>query len=296
MMTRWHEDDLIGRIVDGEEKEPWVDYFDFIENGLGEAKWVRLQLKAIADKDEKYRSKGEALWPSRYGIDELVDIKSSLGPYEFSALYQAHPVDDEHREFKQDWFRHRTIEDVQTMTIRRFATIDPNLKKADESDFCGVCRNYINSENQWHLRAARYRVNSKEVIDLIFLLHDEGFEKIGIEEGAFTHVVEPFLQDEMRKRGKFPNIAPLKHNQTMKETRIRGLIPWYAGEMIYHLDGCEDLESELMSFPKGTHDDVADATAYQLQIAEAPASARQQILMQEQQNEQAQKVAQRHSM
>jgi hypothetical protein len=180
------------------------------------------------------------------------------------------------------------------MTTRRFVTIDPNLKKSDQSDYCGVTRNYINSEGQWNLRSTRYRVNSKEVIDLIFLLHDEGFEKIGIEEGAFSYVVEPFLQEEMRKRGKFPNVIPLKHNQTMKETRIRGLIPWYAGHMVYHLEGdCTDLEEELLAFPKGSNDDCADATAYQLQFAEAPASARTQAMLQEQDSNRAAQIGQR---
>jgi len=294
-MTRWHEDDLIGRIVDGADtKEPWVDYFDYLKNGLGDAKWVRLQLKAIANEDDLYRKQGEALWPDRYDLTELNDIKKTLGPYEFSALYQANPVDDASREFKTEWFKTRTYEEVSRMTTRRFVTIDPNLKKSDQSDYCGVTRNYINSEGQWHLRSTRYRVNSKEVIDLIFLLHDEGFEKIGIEEGAFTYVVEPFLQEEMRKRGKFPNVVPLKHNQTMKETRIRGLIPWYAGHMIYHLEGdCNDLEEELLAFPKGTYDDCADATAYQVQLAEAPASARTQAMLQEQDSNRAAQIGQR---
>lgn len=286
--TRWHEDDLIGRLTVGEEtKEKWVDYFEYLKNGLGDAKWVRLTLKGIAEEDElPYRKKGEALHPERFSVEELLDIKASLGPYEFSALYQANPVDDANREFKTEWFKYRTMDDISRMTVRRFATIDPNLKKSDQSDYCGVTRNYINSEGQWNLTSRRYRVNSKEVIDLVFLLHDEGFEKIGIEEGAFSYVVEPFLQEEMRKRGKFPNVVPLKHNQTMKETRIRGLIPWYAGHMIYHIEGeCDDLETELLAFPKGTNDDCADATAYQIQLAEAPASARDQLLFEHAQQE-----------
>ncbi len=295
MMTRWHKDDLIGRIVDGKEtKEPWVDYFDYIKNGLGTAKWVRLQLKAISDKDEPYRKKGEPLWATRYSLDELKDIKKTLGDYEFSALYQANPVDEANQEFKTEWFQYRTPTDVANMMVRRFATIDPNLKKSDDSDYCGVVRNYINDKNQWNIKAGRYRIDSKEVIDLIFLLHAEGFEKIGIEEGAFSYVVEPFLQDEMRKRGKFPNVVPLKHNQTMKETRIRGLIPWYANRQIFHIvDECIELEEELMAFPKGSHDDVADALAYQIQIAEAPASIQEQLLHAEKQSQHTQKVASR---
>lgn len=269
MHTRWHTDDIIGRLTEGEEKEDWVDYFDFLAGKR--AKWVRLRLPAIADQDETYRKKGEALWPSRYSIGELEDIKGTLGPYEFNALYQQSPITSETQEFKPEWFVQRNWEEVSKMSTRKFATIDPNLKKSDESDYTGVTRNYVNHNNEWHFKSTRYRVNSKDVIDLIFLLHDEGFEKIGIEEGAFSLVIEPFLKDEMKKRGKFPNVVPLKHNQTQKEIRIRGLIPRYSSRMIYHIEGeCADLEEEALSFPKGTHDDCLDSAAYQIQISEPP--------------------------
>ena len=71
----------------------------------------------------------------------------------------------------------------------------------------------------------------------------------------------------MRKRNKFLNIIPLKHNQTQKETRIRALIPVYESYSVFHIQGhCADLEDEQSQFPKGVHDDVLDAQAYQLQV------------------------------
>jgi len=273
--TRWHDDDIIGRITEGEEtKEEWVDYFDYLENGLGHAKWVRLTLKAIAVSDELYRKEGEALWPGRYSLTELEDIKKSLGGYEFSALYQQNPVDDDSREFHKRWFKRCSIEYVQKQRVRKFATIDPNLKNTEGSDYVGVTRNYVNEANDWHFAAQRLRLNSKGVIDLVFKLHDEGFEVIGLEEGAFSYVVEPFMKDEMRLRGSFPRVVSLKHNQTMKEVRIRGLQPRYQVGKIYHIENmCDNLEEELLVFPRGAHDDVADSAAYQIQVAKSPSTA-----------------------
>ena len=269
MATRWHQDDLIGRITEGEDKEPWVDYFDYL-NGA-RAKWVRLTLPAIAERDEPYRKSGEPLWKERYSLLELSDIKSSLGPYEWGALYQARPVDDANRKFKKEWFHYRTWAEVEKQRTRKFATIDPNLKKSDESDYCGVSRVYVNERGEWHVRSNRYRVDASEVINLIFLLHQEGFEKIGVEEGAFSYVVEPFLKEEMRKRGKFPNVVPLKHGGRMKETRIEGLVPWYNNKQVWHIVGeCSELEEELLVFPRGTHDDCADSLAYAISIVEKP--------------------------
>lgn len=267
--TRWHEADLIGKLTVGEDAEEWVDYFTFLKHGLGTAKWVRLTLKAVATEEEPNRAIGDALWPDRYPLSELADIEKSLGPYEWSALYQANPVDDTSREFKREWFKYITREELQKKQTRKFATIDTNLKKADDSDFTGVTKNYVDVNNNWYISSQRYRVDSKEILNLIFQLHEEGFEIIGVEEGAFTYVVEPFLREEMRIRNKFPNVVPLKHQQTMKEVRIRGLQPVYASGRIYHIIGeCADLETELLTFPKGAYDDCADSEAYQIDVAQ----------------------------
>jgi hypothetical protein len=273
MHTRWHDDDMIGRLTneDSKYKETWIDFLDFIQGRGNGEKWVRLRLPAIAEKDEQHRKEGEALWPTRYPITELEDIKGALGSYEFSALYQQNPIDEADQEFKKEWFRYRTAEEVGQMDTRKFATIDSALSRGADSDFTGVTRNYVNYNNEWNLRSNRYKISSKGLVDLIFLLHREGFEEIGIEEGAYLAAVEPFLKEEMDKRNIFPNVTVLKHGGTMKETRIRGLIPRYENKKVFHIGKeCVDLESELARFPKSTHDDCADATAYQNQIAKPP--------------------------
>jgi phage terminase large subunit-like protein len=78
----------------------------------------------------------------------------------------------------------------------------------------------------------------------------------------------------MRKRNIFLPIVELTHNQTQKETRIRGLLPRYSSGSIFHIEGeSKELEHELLTFPKSINDDTMDATAYQLQIAEQHAVA-----------------------
>lgn len=111
-----------------------------------------------------------------------------------------------------------------------------------------------------------------ELIDTLFDLQNEyRLVQIGIEETIYLQAIKPFLDEEQRKRNRFLRITPLKHNQIQKETRIRGLIPRYESYSVFHLKGhCEDLEEEQAQFPKGTHDDVLDAEAYQIQIAKAP--------------------------
>jgi hypothetical protein len=220
---------------------------------------------------------GVPTWPAKYSIEKeegkicLNDKKLQLGSQVFSAEMMNQPIDELSQEFYKKNFKYTTLKEVSNKVHRKFATIDSALTKNADSDFSGVVRNYVTENNDWNIIAKGYKINSKSLIDLVFILHDEGFESIGIEEGAFTHAVQPFFEEECRKRNKFPHIVMLKHAGVMKETRIRGLIPRYEQGTIYHIDQtCDDLEAQLLRFPKSLHDDIADALAYMLKIAEAP--------------------------
>lgn len=82
--------------------------------------------------------------------------------------------------------------------------------------------------------------------------------------------VRPFFEEEMRKRNKFFTITPLKHHGTKKETRIRALIPRIESKSVFFIGDCNDLEQEMRVFPRGQHDDILDAFAYQEDIAFKP--------------------------
>jgi len=264
ILTRWHDDDLAGRVLKEE-----IDQLAMGEEGIDH--WEVMEFKAIAEEDEPNRKAGEALWPHKFNLAKLHRTKAALGGYEWSALYQQNPIDEENQELKRDWLRYRSQRDVDLMVTRKFATIDPAGSNKKTSDYTGVTRNFVNEANEWNLISKRYRINSKGIIDLIFELHGEGMEAIGIEAGIYLQAVEPFLKVEMDRRGIYPNVVPLKHNQTMKETRIRGLVPRYENGKVYHIENqCADLEEEYLRFPKGTYDDCLDSVAYQSQLAAPP--------------------------
>ena len=78
-----------------------------------------------------------------------------------------------------------------------------------------------------------------------------------------------FLEEEQRKRQIYFNINELKRNTTTaKEMRIRGLIPLYKAGVIFHRKSDVELERELLQFPRGKHDDRADALDSQLEAQE----------------------------
>jgi predicted phage terminase large subunit-like protein len=75
IMTRWHEDDLAGRLL------------------LTEAdRWKVLSLSAVAGEDDPMRrAPGEPLWPEWESAAELADKRRTLGERDWSALYQQDP-------------------------------------------------------------------------------------------------------------------------------------------------------------------------------------------------------------
>lgn len=261
--TRWHTDDLVGRLLkeQQENEENGVENYD---------KWTKLTFAALAIEDEICRNKGEALWPEKFSKEKLEKTEVALGPYEFSALYQCNPISSEHQEFKESWFKRASWSEVEAMDTRKFATIDPGGKE-EENDYTGIVRNYVSSQNKWYIKAMGVHFDSMELMNYVFTLHDEGFEKIAIEETVYLKAVKPYFDEKCRKMNKFPNVIPIKQPPTQKEVRIRGLIPRYKSGSIFHIDGeCRDLETQLVVFPKGANDDVPDALAMQNDIAEAP--------------------------
>lgn len=255
ILTRWHKDDLAGRLLKAQEE--------------GGDKWEVVKFPAIATKDELFRKQGDPLWEDKYNLDALKQIKNTVGVYDWSALYQQEPVSSESQEFKQEFFKYRTLDEVLSLQTNRFLTIDTAISQKASADNTGFCLNFVEKDNNWNIKAWKKKISPLELIDDLFSLWDTfRLTSIGIEKTIYLQAIKPFLDQEMRTRNKFLTIIELEHNQINKETRIRALLPRYESHSVWHLTGqVSDLEEEQISFPKGIHDDVLDAEAYQIQIA-----------------------------
>jgi hypothetical protein len=92
IQTRWHQDDLAGRILADADQ--------------GEA-WEVISLPAIAEENDPLgRDPGAALWPERFSEEALDVIRRSVGSYFWAAMYQQTPVPIGGEIFKQEWFRY----------------------------------------------------------------------------------------------------------------------------------------------------------------------------------------------
>jgi len=90
VLTRWHEDDLAGRLLEQEGNQ-----------------WTVLRLPCEAeDKDPLGRSYGEPLWP-QYGFDQawMDKRKKEVGSRTWASLYQQRPTAEEGELIKRHWWR-----------------------------------------------------------------------------------------------------------------------------------------------------------------------------------------------
>jgi len=88
IQTRWHEDDLAGRMLQQAEEH-----------------WTVVDFPALAEEEDCLgREPGEALWPERWPVGVLEETRAKLGSYWWQALYQQQPVAREGGYFKREWF------------------------------------------------------------------------------------------------------------------------------------------------------------------------------------------------
>lgn len=118
--TRWHEDDLIGRVVRAMRE--------------GGERWDLLNLPAIAevDGDPLGRRIGDPLWGTRYDQAVLRRIRENVGTRAWAALYQQRPSPDTGNIFQRNWWRsYRALPNDLTDFIQSWDLTFKDTRKAD---------------------------------------------------------------------------------------------------------------------------------------------------------------------
>lgn len=273
IMQRWHDDDLAGRLLELEGEYgysldkntgKWVKGV-----GLGKpGKWKVVRFPAIATEDERFRKKGEALWTAKYDLEALEEIKILEGYRGWGALYQQDPVVEEGAEFRKEWFKRWT---ELPKGVRYITTVDLAISQktsADDSVVMTVATD--GHDNIYVVEYKNWKANPSDVIDEIYRQHELYNSYVGVESVGYQQSIFHYLRLAGQKRGKYLHIEEIRTNSN-KESKIRGLIPFYSNGMIYHANGMQELEEQLVRFPSGKHDDIIDALAMSLGLLRRPA-------------------------
>lgn len=250
----------------------------------GNIQW--LMNRAKADKGLRIRNvpvmiDGVPTWEGKYSVTDedakitgkvsIEDKQRQLGSLVFSYEMMNQPIDEMTAEFKKEYAQFATENEVMQKETNCYITIDSAVSEKESADFTGVTINRVTRENKWYIKTYKLKINSKELIDHMFYLNKTYTPKyMGLEETTFTMAIQPFIQDEMRKRQIFFSITPMKTKAVAKETRIRGLIPRWESKSIFLVGDNLELLDDMRTFPNGMHDDVLDSLSYQLPIARPP--------------------------
>lgn len=258
IMTRWHEDDLVGRLLEAAKSDPQADQYEIYN------------LPAEALEDEKFRKKGEALHPSRYPIEELHRIRATLGERYYQALYQGNPVPPEGAMCKRTWFQRR-VQPFQ-LPFRRvgvrfwdWAVTDPDeasIKSGDPDYTVGTkvtvddtLERYVEDvvRGQWEWPDAR-----KMIMDTARL--DGQHIPVVLEQIAKDKAILRDLKRELRAEG---------FTVTTRQTRVKkGTSAMYFAQLAQSKmvtlvagDWISPWLAEICAFPYSKHDDQMDSVA-----------------------------------
>ena len=267
MQTRWHEDDLSGRLLTA------------MEDGLGET-WEILSLPAISGQDKQCeddpREPGEALWPDLFDTDSLRELQLTIGPRDWSALYDQRPAPPEGSIFKADWFGrywrdpvhdhilHRSDEPEENLDLggmMRFATVDLAAREKDSADYTVICvwayERFM--DRLYLLEVIRARMDAPTTLDRVEdAVERHGLSVVLVESVAYQLAFVQFA----RKRN-----IPVRELETDRDkvARANAAAAKLVTKMCYLPRGAtwlSDFLAELLSFPQATHDDQVDAFAY----------------------------------
>jgi predicted phage terminase large subunit-like protein len=250
IMTRWHEDDLVGRLTDPNNPH-------FVEEEA--SKWRVLDLPALArDDDALGRAQGEPLWPARFGKTHLEAIRTR-NPRGFAALYQGRPAPEEGDDFKREWIKTYQPRDLPK-NLRNYAASDHAIKTGQENDrSCLGCGGVDEDGTLWILPTLQWgRWPPDETVEkMLDCMRIEKPVTWLAENEHISGTMGPFLRRRMRDEGIWCVVEPYTTRKDKRATAATARAMMQAG-MVRFPAGAPwwaEARDELLKFPNATHDD-----------------------------------------
>lgn len=253
VMTRWHEDDLVGRLLKKESDE--------IKEGVHKGeRWTVINFPALAEKDDYLqRPEGEPLWPEQgFDKERMEQIKVDVGSRVFNALYQQRPSAADGNILKRDWWSYY---DSAPPFASMLISVDATFKDEDTSDFVVIQVWGKVQANMYLVDQVRAKMNFPATIQTIRNVtkkYPEAHWKL-VEDKANGSAIIATLHREI---GGIVAINP----EGGKVARVNAVSAYIESGNVFlpRASWIQDFVEEAASFPNGKHDDQVDAMSQAL--------------------------------
>lgn len=254
--TRWHPNDLIGKIIQDMARDPLVDQYEIFE------------FPAILNEGEKNE---KALWPEFFNLETLKRTKASMPLYQWNAQYQQNPTGREGAIVPREKWRKWT-DPVPPVCSYLIMSVDAAAETRNRSDFSvistwGVFAHESLTHGEPHiilLNVVNERMQFPELKRKALLEYERYQPDAFIVEKKSNGVA---LYQEMRRMG-----IPVQEFNPSRATgdkvaRLNSVSDIFESGMVWYPAGirwAEELVEQVAAFPASTHDDMVDATSMAL--------------------------------
>lgn len=250
--TRWTHDDLYDMII-----TEHLDGFNLIA-------------RRAKDRDDE-----KLLYPTKLDGAFLQNKRDLQGSYIYSCQYNNEPIDADTAKFKRDYFQYRNWDEIEGIPINWYLTVDPG-GDGKSSDFGALVLSGMDYQDNLYVRyIVRGKMTEGEIVVKTIWLYRKFMPKRIVVEtlaGAGKAIIMSY-KTKMKEMEIWMPIQYIEHRVTQKTDRIETLVPKYEFGKVFHIRECPQikvLEDELLKHPRAKNDDVADAFATVLEVANAP--------------------------
>lgn len=279
VQTWWHDDDLAGRLQVAMAADPEADQF------------IVVKYPAIAENDEYLdydtdlivletppangkllRLKGAALHPERYDVKALEQIKRTISPRFWSALYQQNPVPDDGAYFLKEHFRRAPLPYIKRSNV--FIAWDFAISEKKLNDYTVGTVLLQDEDDVLHV-AEQLRFKSADaffIVEAILNLSKKWYSpgmQVGFEDGQIYRAIESLLKKRMRERSFYPSITVLKpiSDKLARARPLQGRMQQAMVSFAADAEWYDVCRLEMLRFPAGAHDDCVDSLSWATQMA-----------------------------
>lgn len=241
--TRWHQDDLAGRI----------------QNTKAARNWTFLHLRSLAEEgDPLGRKPGEILWPG--GPKPLSVEDGEISSRGWAALYQQRPMPAEGLIFKAAWFANEYYSVPEA--TRTVVAVDGAWKEGVASDRSALAHWGTDTREHWPIAVTagrwEYPDLRRRLIEFCAYCRPN---KVIIEDAASGTA----LIADLKRETSLPivGVKPI----ASKVARVEAVTPYFESGRVrvpHEAAWKADWLAEHLDFPGGAHDDMVDTTAMAL--------------------------------